>query len=56
MTAENLALSSEINVYGGKVGIVLFGDKPQGVTIEARQVADTLRAICYMVWKVAKTI
>ncbi|MBW2063352.1 MAG: helix-turn-helix domain-containing protein [Deltaproteobacteria bacterium] len=51
---EKFSLSSEINVYGDKLGIVTFGKKPMGMIIEAKEIAESLRSIFYIVWKEAK--
>jgi len=44
-------LSSEINLYGDKVGIVVFGRRPIGITIEEKAITESMRSIFYLVWK-----
>ena len=43
--------SSEINIYGNKVAIIVFEKKPLGLIIEADEIAESLRSIFYLAWK-----
>lgn len=49
--AGKFPLSSEINVYGNKLGVVIFGNRPMGMIIEGEEIADTVRSIFYLAWK-----
>jgi sugar-specific transcriptional regulator TrmB len=48
---ERLPLSSEINLYGNKLGVVTFGKKPMGMIIDGKEIAESMRSIFYMLWE-----
>lgn len=52
ISPEKFPLSCEMNLYGDKVGIAVFKRKPVGVIIEAREIAESLRSIFYVLWNI----
>ena len=43
-----------INVYGDKVGMLVFSDKAIGILIEDKSVAESFRKHFDLVWEMAK--
>ena len=45
-----------INIYGGKVAIVIWDEKPEAVLIENEKVSQTLKNYFKFIWKHAKKV
>lgn len=51
VSAEKFPMAADITIFGNKVAIVTYKAKPVGVVIEDKEIADTMRAIFYMIWE-----
>lgn len=50
LSANDFSFNNEINIYDDKFSIISFGEKPIGVIIESKEIADTQRDIFKMAW------
>lgn len=44
-------ISADLLIYGSKVAITTYRQRPISVLIESQEVAETLRAMFYLIWK-----
>lgn len=51
VSTEEFPFDDEINIYGNKIAIMSYGQRPFGVIIESKSVADTQRSIFKLVWR-----
>ena len=51
LSPDSFPLSCEINIYGQKVSMVTFADKPKGLILESGEIAESFRAMFYSIWK-----
>lgn len=51
VSVDEFPFTDEINIYGNKIAIMSYGQRPFGVTIESKSVADTQRSIFKLVWR-----
>ncbi|MBI2624478.1 BlaI/MecI/CopY family transcriptional regulator [Candidatus Parcubacteria bacterium] len=50
LPADRYALSGEINVYGDKIAMISYREKPSGVIIESADLATSLRQVFNALW------
>ncbi len=50
ITPEKLPISADINILDDKVMISTYKDEPINVIIESKAVAESIRAIFYLIW------
>jgi len=48
---DKFPMSADITIFGNKVAMVTYKAKPIGVVIEDQDIADTMRAIFYLMWE-----
>ncbi len=50
ITPDKFPMSADITIFDDKVALATYRAKPIGVIIEDRDIAETIRAIFYMIW------
>ena len=51
VSKDHFPFRDEINIYGNKMAIMSYGERPFGVIIGSKSVADTQRSIFELVWR-----
>lgn len=51
---EHFPFSSDLAIYGDNVALSVLRDKPYGVIIESKEIANSIRALFYLAWEQAQ--
>jgi HTH-type transcriptional regulator, sugar sensing transcriptional regulator len=53
VSSRDFQFTCDITIYGDKVALAALRERPFGIIIESNEIANSLRSIFYLAWKVA---